>query len=131
MIGILLITHGKFGEEMVNSAISIIGKQEKVASLTLPPEKNIELLRKTLIETINSLQAQEGTLILTDMYSTTACNLAIDVSSEMTIEVISGVNLYMLITALTKRNECDLKKLKDTVIEAGKKNIMDVKSLRK
>jgi len=130
MIGILVITHGKFGEEMLKSAESILGPQENTRFIHLPTGETIDILVNKLETTIKEIDQGEGVLILTDMLGGTPCNICLKVSkTNINIEIVSGLNLYMLLTAFVQRSKIGLKELVTKVIESGRKNITNIKEI--
>lgn len=127
MIGILLITHGEFGKELIRSAISIVGEQERVDSMILPSTEGVEVLKDRLMKKVDELNG-DGVLIFVDMPGSTAYNLAREAfKSRDNVEIISGVNLPMLTTALTRRKDFTLKEIVEKIIETGKKSIINAK----
>lgn len=101
MVGILIVTHNRIGEEMLNSAEIIIGKTlTGVVSVAIPAEITPDELGRYAdqIKTgIDGLQQGDGVLILTDMPGATPSNLAHYFSAEKQVKIISGLNLPMLI----------------------------------
>ncbi|MEW6040912.1 MAG: PTS sugar transporter subunit IIA [Elusimicrobiota bacterium] len=127
MIGILIVTHGRFGEEMVNTAGAIIGSQENIKTLQLPSEEAPDVLKNRLEITLSELDQGQGTLIMTDMLGGTPCNICLPYVNKKNISIVSGVNLYMILTALINRDKMALDELTEKVAESGQKNIVDVK----
>lgn len=132
MIGIIIITRGSFGEKMLESALEILGSQDKIYSFSLRPDQEPEMFKKKIIEKIYECNCPEGILILTDMCGGTACNIAISVVKEIEREnircaLISGLNLYLLISVLNKRGNLSLDELIEQAINDGRKNIINAK----
>ncbi len=126
-IKVVVITHGKFGEELVNTVFGILGKQENVESISVVSDVNLEFL----CEKINQVSKDnvDHVVLLTDMLGGTACNAGLMVCKNYeNIHIISGVNLYMLITAVTLReNVTDINEYIKKIISAGKNSIDNVK----
>lgn len=134
MIGIIIITRGSFGEKMLESALEILGSQDKIYSFSLHPDQEPEMFKKNIIEKINECNCPEGILILTDMCGGTPCNIALSVVKEIEkanikCGLVSGLNLYLLISVLNKRMNLSLEELVEQVINDGRKNIVDAKDL--
>ncbi len=134
MIGIIIITRGSFGEKMLESALEILGSQDKIYSFSLHPDQEPEMFKKKIIEKINECNCPEGILILTDMCGGTPCNIALSVVKEIEkanikCGLVSGLNLYLLISVLNKRMNLSLEELVEQVINDGRKNIVDAKDL--
>jgi PTS system mannose-specific IIA component len=129
MIAIILITHGQFGQELLRTAQDIVGRQEGVAALSVTPEMGLENVSQALGETIERLASPDGVLIMVDMLGGTPCNTALLKTKDLSAEVITGVNLYMLLSSFTHRERMDLKALAGKVAEDGKRAIVLAKDL--
>lgn len=127
MIGVLIVTHGNFGAELLNSAELIIGKQENVETLSLNHGDNIEKLYCSVNECIERLDRGGGVLVLTDLFGGSPSNVTAANMEERYFESLSGVNLPMLIEALDSRNCSDLQELTDKVLRAGVRGIKDIR----
>jgi PTS system mannose-specific IIA component len=129
MIGVIVITHGKFGQEMVETACAMLGEQEKLHFFSISPKDGLEKLRRTYSEFVKKWNCPEGVLIFTDMPGGTACNSLLPLFKEPSCEIVGGVNLYMLITALNFRQVLPLKDLTEKVLKEGRENIVSVKEV--
>ena len=123
MIGIILVTHGRLGEEFIAALEHIVGKQEGVACVCIQPDDDMERRRRDILDEIKKVQSPEGVILLTDMFGGTPSNLAISVMNETDVEVIAGVNLPMLIQLARVRKTHDLASAVSDVQEAGRKYI--------
>ncbi|MCF8069149.1 MAG: PTS sugar transporter subunit IIA [Desulfobacterales bacterium] len=124
MIGIIVVTHSQLGNALVEAAQFIIGKEpEAVETLSIDLNENAEKLRKKIAESIKRLKTDKGVLILTDMFGGTPSNLSYSFLEEGKIEVISGVNLPILIKALNSRENLELSALAETLVTFGKRSI--------
>ncbi|MCF6464950.1 PTS sugar transporter subunit IIA [Clostridium sp. Cult2] len=133
MIGILIVTHGKFGQELLESAELIVGELDKAHSIGLFPNESIDDFKYNIIESIKAMDNGKGVLVFADLYGGTPSNsiaLNLDLNGyEINIECITGVNLPMLLEALTMRNNLNLSALKSHCIEAGIDGIKDLVSI--
>jgi mannose PTS system EIIA component len=129
MIRILIITHGELGREMLRTAEMIIGKQEDVDTLTLTAQDSLATMNVRVGEILKNIKNSEGTLILTDMLGGTPCNACLPFSTDYNIEIVSGTNLYMLLSAFINRANLDLKGLAVKVISDGQRNIANAKDI--
>ncbi len=104
MVGVLIITHNRIGEEILKSAETIIGKSlPKVGTVSIPGNINSDELGHYADQiqfNINSLQSGKGVLILTDVLGATPSNLASYFSENQHVKIISGLNLPMLIRVI-------------------------------
>lgn len=131
MISVIVITHGQFGQELLRTAQDISGRQDSVASVSVTPDMGLENVSEALGETIQRLASPEGTLILADMLGGTPCNTALLRTKDLSAEIITGVNLYMVLSSFTHRGTMDLKALAGKVAEDGKRAIVLAKDLLK
>jgi len=124
MIGIIVVTHSQLGNALIEAAQFIIGNEpEAIESLSIDLNENAEKLRGKIAESIKRLQSDKGVLILTDMFGGTPSNLSYSFLEEGKIEVISGVNLPILIKALNSREKFELSALAETLVVFGKRSI--------
>ena len=124
MIGIVIVTHCKLGEALIDAAEFILGdKPDGVISVSIDINENADMLRKKVAEGIRSVNQKDGVLILTDMFGGTPSNLSYSFLEEGHVEVISGVNLPILIKAANTRGKKDLNELASIVEVYGKKSI--------
>ena len=124
MIGIVIVTHCHLGGALIDSAGFILGeKPEALLSVCIDITKNVDKLREKIAEEIKKVRRDGGVLILTDMFGGTPSNLSYSFLEERRVEVISGVNLPILINAINKRKDMELDKLASYLVEHGKKSI--------
>mgnify|MGYP001549439915 CR=1 FL=1 len=124
MIGILIVTHPKLGEALIDTAEFILGSRpEAVKALSIDINENAERLRDKITSGLNALDANRGVLIMTDMFGGTPSNLSYSLLEEGRIEVISGVNLPLLIRAVNYRDKKPLDELVIDLEVFGKKSI--------
>lgn len=123
MIGILILTHGAFGEDMLKTACGIMHETEKIAALNLSRRLDFPTLRKKVSETIEGLQVDGGVLVLIDAYGGTSYNTTLPLMSSYPISLVTGVSLPMVLSALTNRHRMSLEALARKVSEDAKKTI--------
>ncbi len=123
MVGIVLVTHPHLGEEFIRSAELICGKLPRLATVSIDTRKGVEELRQEIAEAIRSVDAGKGVLILTDMFGGTPSNMSLAFLSEGQVEVVTGLNLPMLIKISNCREGMSLPELAKMVKEAGQRNI--------
>jgi len=132
MIGIVIVTHSQLGDALIEAAEFIIGKRpEALVSVSIDLNESAEVLRRKIAAGIKKVKSEEGVLILTDMFGGTPSNLSYSFLEEGQIEVISGVNLPVLIQAANTRAKVDLTKLAVKLEAFGKKSISLASSLLK
>jgi PTS system mannose-specific IIA component len=123
MIGVVLLTHASLGEAFLEAAQQVVGPQSKVECFSIPNQEEIESRRDELLQAISRVNSGEGVIIVTDMFGGLSSHLAMSVLSMPRIEVISGMNLPMLIKLLSKRAELPLAECAYAAQEAGRKYI--------
>ncbi len=133
MIGIVIVTHGHLGNALVETAEIIFSeKPESIISVSINLTENVEKLRKKINTAIKSVDANKGVLILTDMFGGTPSNLSYSFLEEGRIEVISGVNLPVLLKAINlRKKDMDLHQMAKTIETYGKKSISLASSILK
>ncbi len=124
MIGIVVVTHANLGDSLIETVNFILGeKQEKIVSISIDIQQNPEHLRKKIKQGIAKVLCDNGVIILTDMFGGTPSNLSYSFLEEGSVEVISGVNLPILLKAATARQKMDMETLTATLVEHGKRSI--------
>ena len=124
MIGIVIVTHSRLGEALIEAAEFIIGGRSKaLVSVSIDINQSAEKLRKNIQEGIKKVDKNDGVLILTDMFGGTPSNLSYSFLEEGRIEVLSGVNLPILVQAVNTREKLKLSKLATSLEKFGKKSI--------
>ena len=123
LIGLVLITHARLGRELVNAAEFILGKIKQVATVAVETNPEAEQLREKLEAALGQMDKGQGVLILTDMFGGSPNNISLAFLEEGKAEVVTGVNLPMLIKAATSRQDTDLAQLAKLVCEAGRGSI--------
>ena len=108
MIGILIVTHGNFGTELLKSAELIIGKQDNVKTLGLNHGDNVEELCDRVCESIKELDSGDGVLVFTDLFGGSPSNVVARNMEHLNFYSLTGVNLPMLIEALDSRDNIEL-----------------------
>ena len=123
MIGLLIVTHCDLGKELVNAAEFIVGKLDAVETVSINQASDSERILKKIEAKISTLDQGEGVLILTDMFGGTPSNLSLSFLEKDSIEVLTGVNLPMIIAIAQNRNRLKLDELAEKAQEAGKMSI--------
>lgn len=131
MIGVIIVTHGALGQELINVAEHVVGRQQALITINIGPEDDIEQRRQEIVARVAELDSGTGVVVLTDMFGGTPSNLAISVMVPGTVEVIAGVNVPMLIKLLSVRTTMPLMNAVLTAQEAGRKYINVASNLLK
>ena len=123
MIGLLIVTHCDLGKEFVSAAEFIVGKLEAVETVSINEASDSERILKKIEAKISTLDQGQGVLILTDMFGGTPSNLSLSFLEKDSIEVLTGVNLPMIIAIAQNRSRLKLDELAEQAQEAGKMSI--------
>jgi len=124
MIGIVIVTHSHLGDALIDAAEFIIGtRPDNMVSVSINLNENVDKLRKKIAEGIKKVDQKKGVLILTDMFGGTPSNLSYSFLEEGRVEVISGVNLPILIKALNTQEKIELGEFAESLEAFGKKSI--------
>ena len=102
MFRVLVLTHGRLADELVSSARTIAGDVPDVTALSLPWEDSLEEAKSKVGVALDNLANGDGVLILTDMYGGTPFNVARGFAEPGRVEVVTGVNLPMVVRVSCK-----------------------------
>ena len=97
MIGVVVVTHGQLATELLNAAETIVGELPRFAAVSIGWHEDTGDAREEIAQALGRVQQGQGVLILTDMFGGTPSNLAMTFLGQDNVEVITGVNLPMLI----------------------------------
>ena len=123
MIGLVLVTHGRLAEEFVTAMVHVVGPQERIATISIGPEDDMEERRADIAAAISAVEAGRGVIVLTDLFGGTPSNLAISLMERGRVEVIAGMNLPMLIRLGSARKAMRVVEAVAAAREAGRKYI--------
>lgn len=130
MVGIIVMTHGKFSSELVKSCELIAGPAEKVATLTLNRDDNIESLNEKFVKKLEELDDGDGVLVLADLLGGSPSNVAsLNLKKGCKYHAITGVNLPMLLEAIVNRDNSSLEDLVSLCMEAGTSGIKHINEI--
>ncbi len=131
MINFIIVTHGEFGAYLVEAAEGIVGRQEKgVRVVSTSSRQSTAEIKRRIERALAELAGPDGIIVFTDMPGGTPNNLSFPlVRNERRAEMISGVNLYMLISAFGHRGDMAIEQLVEKVVADGQKSIRDVRAM--
>lgn len=134
-IGIIIITHERIGQSLLDTVTHIVGKQIAIEVINIDNDKSKKHQDYILLirEKISSVNLGRGVILLTDMFGGTPSNLALVASSckEVPVEVIAGVNLPLLLKLVEIRNKLSLFEAAQVAQESGRKYICIASDLLK
>ena len=123
MIGTIVVTHGRIGEEMVRAVLSIVKDEPPLRGVCLEQGEDTGRMRRRIQEAIQSVDQGEGILLLSDMFGGTPSNICLSFLEPDHVEVITGVNLPMLIKIASFKEKMPLSETADFIRKYGQKNI--------
>ena len=119
MSGVVVVTHGQLATELLNAAETIVGDVPRFAAVSIGWHEDTEDARQEIAQAIERVRQDDGVLILTDMFGGTPSNLAMTFLGKG-VEVITGVNLPMLIKLASLPGQADLLSAAREIREQGK-----------
>jgi PTS system mannose-specific IIA component len=123
MIGVLVITHSNLGSELIKAAEMIKGDLPGIIPISIDANKSLKSINKEITSAIKKVDSKKGVLILTDLFGGTPSNISLSFLKEGKVEVVTGVNLPMLLKISTMREETDLREFASFIRDYGRKNI--------
>ena len=124
MVGLVVAAHGRLADELVHTAEQIVGMLPAVRVCSIEPGASPEAIRAAMIRAVVELDTGDGVIVLADLFGGTPCNQSLMLCDRRKLEVVTGVNLPMLLKANSLRRET--MPLPDLAIELtryGQKNI--------
>jgi PTS system mannose-specific IIA component len=133
MFGIVVATHGEFGKELVATLQMILGESEGIRSISLLSSESLESFKAKMEETLKKVDPKNhGALVLVDMIGGTPFNVALLTAQTHKLQIVTGVNLPMLIKVATSQDEKNLENLALETQKVTREGVMtSVELLRK
>jgi PTS system mannose-specific IIA component len=123
MIGVVVVTHGQLATELVHGAETIVGDLPHVTAVSIGWHEDTREARAEIEQAMARVTGDEGVLLLTDMFGGTPSNLAMTFLTQGRVEVVTGVNLPMLIKLASIRAQTDLLTIARELREDGRNAI--------
>ena len=123
MIGVVVVTHGQLARELLNAAEAIVGDLPQFSAVSIGWHDDVEDSREEIRQAINRIQEGGRVLLLTDMFGGTPSNLGMTFLEPSKVEVVTGVNLPMLIKLSGLQHSDDLTAVARELRETGRKAI--------
>jgi mannose PTS system EIIA component len=123
MIGVVVLTHGHLATELLNAAETIVGDLPRFTAVSIGWHEDVQDAREEIAQAVLRVQADGGVLLLTDMFGGTPSNLGITFLETGRVEVVTGVNLPMLIKLATAPDRADVLTLARDLREHGREAI--------
>jgi PTS system mannose-specific IIA component len=122
-VGVVLVTHYGLADEFLHAVCLIIPDAPTFYAVSLDPSQSVEEMRGLILAQLKTAEQGEGVLILTDMFGGTPSNICLSFLDERRIEVVTGMNLPMLIKLATLSEDKPLEELAAFIKEYGRRNI--------
>ncbi len=123
MIGVVVISHGRLSTELLCAAEAIVGKIENSIAVDIDPKTGMDEIRLALEGAIRTVDLGKGVLVLVDMFGGTPSNIALSFLGTHPVEVVTGVNLPMMLKLPACRGTMPLPELARYIQEYGQRNI--------
>lgn len=122
LVGVVLVTHGSFGEALLEAGITVLGPQEHCLAIGVDVNKGVDELVESIRSAILSVEKGRGVVALTDLFGGSPTTMSLSLMKSENLEVITGVNLPMLVATLQSRS-MPLDILAEKVKTAGQQGI--------
>jgi PTS system mannose-specific IIA component len=122
MVGVVLVTHGAFGEALLGAAEMVMGKQDNCLAVGIDVDKSVDETMEAVRNAIQSVENGKGVVALTDLFGVSPTTMSLSLMKSENLEVITGVNLPMLVSTLQSRS-MKLHALAEKAKEAGQQGI--------
>ncbi len=124
MVGVVIVAHCNLADEFLQTVKLISGEVENFCSVRFNPDDSPEDSLKKITEAVKKVNSRDGVLILTDMFGGNPSNLSLSLLVEGKVEVLTGVNLPMLVKLVqARKKQVRLRELAQELKACGQKNI--------
>ena len=122
-VGAIIVTHYRLGEQLLQALLLIVPDAPPYEAVSIEPGQSVDSMRETIASALSRADAGEGVLVLTDMFGGTPSNMSLSFLKERWVEVVTGVNLPMLIKLATMSEPIGLPELAAYIRDYGQRNI--------
>ncbi len=123
MIGVVIVSHYRLAEELLQAVRLIVGEAKNFRAIGLDPSAPPEEMRSRIDKALQEVDTGEGVLVLTDMFGGTPSNLCLSFLEEGRIEVVTGVNLPMLVKLASLKDPIAIHEAAGLARDYGQRNI--------
>jgi len=123
MIGGVIVTHGQLANELVSAAEMIVGEIHHITAVSIGWHDDVDVARQEIERAIQRVDAGSGVLLLTDMFGGTPTNIAASFLGQSQVEIVTGVNLPMVIKMATQQQDEPLGEVARRVRDEGQRQI--------
>ena len=129
MVGLVIVTHGNLAEEFIRVAEMIIGKLEGMKAVSIAATDNVDEAINRVKKAAAEVEFGAGILILTDMFGGTPSNIGLSFLNNENTEVVTGLNLPMILKYYHHREDKPLRELAALVCDSGQKSIINASEM--
>ncbi len=122
-VGVVIVTHYRLGEEFLQALRLIVPDGPRFYAVSIDPKQSVEEMRTAIQQALGDADQGEGVLVLTDMFGGTPSNISLSFLEEQRVEVVTGLNLPMLIKLATPIEQKPLDELAGFIKSYGQRNI--------
>jgi PTS system mannose-specific IIA component len=122
-IGVVIVTHYQIGAEFLHALRLIVPNAPDFLSVSIDPKQSVDEMREMIENSLKRADSGSGVLVLTDMFGGTPSNISLSFVEEAGVEVVTGLNLPMLIKLATLTEEKTLEELATFIKSYGQRNI--------
>lgn len=122
-VGVVLVTHYRLGDEFLQALRLIVPEAPEFHTVAIEPNQPVSAMYESISTALKKSDRGEGVLVLTDMFGGTPSNMSLSFLHEHRVEVVTGLNLPMLIKLATLREEKSVEELAHFIRDYGKRNI--------
>lgn len=123
MVGILIVSHGRLAEALISSVQLIVGNLQRIKGVSIWPRDREKEVKERIQGKIAEIDDGDGVVILTDILGGTTTNLSLSFLEDEKVEVVTGVNMPMLLTLFTYRKGRSLREIGRLVKKSGRRSI--------
>ncbi|UCE85892.1 MAG: PTS sugar transporter subunit IIA [Deltaproteobacteria bacterium] len=122
-VGVVIVTHYRLGEEFLQALRLIVPEAPEFHAVSIDPKQSVDEMRTAISDAMSAADIGNGVLVLTDMFGGTPSNISLSLMEGHAVEVVTGVNLPMLIKLATLSEEKPLDELALFIKNYGQRNI--------
>ena len=124
MVGVLLMTHGHFAEVLISTAEEIVGPIENIRAVSVNAEDDVETIKGIISRVMQEVEKEDGAIMITDMFGGTPSNIGLSFLSQDEVEIITGVNLPIVLKLARERDGKTLPDLASLLKKRGRESIV-------
>ncbi len=122
-VGALVVTHGQLGQELVSAAQAIVGEISYIAAVSIGWNDDVDESKKKIEQAVAEVDQGKGVILLTDMFGGTPSNLSFPLLKKNELDIVTGVNLPMVIKVANQSGTDSLSELVTKVKKQGRSHI--------